>query len=190
MIYIFIVFLSQQIFHMFFFFLCPYFWRVCSFPQLPTAHLAVSSSCVSLGSLPTQEFSFGCNLIKPTWALCVKLLTLNTPSVFFLENSPSGYSYNVFRKVLHQRRNQIIFSNELFLELNGWRLFKERRTRYKIPEWIVGFLLYMKVVEVLNYVAERGQQGISQWNVLPRALQLFGQLKFTSQHLYVPVRGM
>ena len=45
---------------------CPYFWRVCSFPQLPTAHLAVSSSCVSLGSLPTQEFSFGCNLIKPT----------------------------------------------------------------------------------------------------------------------------
>lgn len=112
---------------------CPYFWRVCSFPQLPTTHLAVSSSCVSLGSLPTQEFSFGCNLIKPTWALCVKLLTLNTPSVFFLENSPSGYSYNVFRKVLHQRRNQIIFSNELFLELNGWRLFKERRTRYKIP---------------------------------------------------------
>lgn len=59
-----------------------------------------------------------------------------------------------------------------------------------LPEWIVGFLLYVKVVEVLNYVAERGQQGISQWNVLPRALQLFGQLKFTSQHLYVPVRGM
>lgn len=62
--------------------------------------------------------------------------------------------------------------------------------RVFLPEWIVGFLLYMKVVEVLNYVAERGQQGISQWNVLPRALQLFGQLKFTSQHLYVPVRGM
>lgn len=92
------------------------------FQKLPIAHLAASSTCVSLGSLPTQEFSLGCNLTKSTCALCVKLLTLNTLFLLFLKNSPSGFSYNVFRKVLHQRRNHIIFSNELFLELNGWRL--------------------------------------------------------------------
>lgn len=92
------------------------------FQKLPIAHLAASSTCVSLGSLPTQELSLGCNLTKSTCALCVKLLTLNTLFLLFLKNSPSGFSYNVFRKVLHQRRNHIIFSNELFLELNGWRL--------------------------------------------------------------------
>lgn len=48
----------------------------------------------------------------------------------------------------------------------------------------------MKVVEVLKYVAERGRQDISQCNVLPSVLQLFEQLKFTSQRLHVLAHGM